>query len=112
MGSFRLTPRASFGLSSIVEHCARQLGSRVAEDVLDRLLAALENLARRPGLGRVREDITADEALRFWSVGPTLIAYREASAGIEVLFIERGERDWTKLLQGGAVPPPLPPPSP
>jgi hypothetical protein len=42
----------------------------------------------------------------FWSVAPTLIAYRRRGDGVEVLFIERAERDWRRLLHdhdGGAA---------
>lgn len=74
-------------------------GVRVAERVLDGLEAAFELLATNPGTGHRREDLTADEHVRFWSVGPSLIAYRRANDVIEILFVERGERDWERLLE-------------
>ena len=38
---------------------------------------------------------------RFWSVGPFMLAYRQTETALEILFIERGERDWGYLMQGG-----------
>jgi plasmid stabilization system protein ParE len=58
----------------------------------------LERLAANPGIGHRREDLTLNKSVRFWSVGPTLIAYRSEHSPIEVLFIERGEVDWERLL--------------
>jgi plasmid stabilization system protein ParE len=59
---------------------------------------ALELLAAQPGSGHFRSDLTSDRTIRFWSVGPTLIAYRVRPGRIEILLIERGDRDWRRLL--------------
>jgi plasmid stabilization system protein ParE len=56
-------------------------------------------LAESPGVGHVREDITQNESVLFWSVRPSLIAYRRAADVVEILFVERGERDWDRLLE-------------
>ena len=82
----------------IIAQVDRQFGSRVAERVLDRIETALLRLAEHPGLGRSREDLTTDARLRFWNVGPTLIAYRQGATAVEIILIERGERDWARLL--------------
>jgi hypothetical protein len=37
--------------------------------------------------------------VRFWAVGPTLIAYRVRRDEVQVLFIERGETDWEGILR-------------
>jgi len=57
-----------------------------------------ERLTRRPRIGRTRRDLTGDRRIRFWAVGPSLIAYRLVDDEVEVLLVERGERDWEKLL--------------
>ncbi len=98
MTPYWLTPRARRGFKEILEYVERGFGPRVAEDVLDRLVSAFERVARNPGMGHVREEITNDRAVRFWSVGPTLIAYRAVGGRVEILFIERGERDWKGLF--------------
>ncbi len=99
MASYTLTPQAREGLRNILEYVEREFDVRVAERVLDKLEAAFELVAESPGIGHRREDLTADERVQLWSVGPTLIAYRAAADVIEILFIERGEKDWGKLLE-------------
>ena len=98
MNSYRLTPQARTGLGNILDYVERTFGVGIAEEVLARLDAAFEILARRPKLGRVRPDLTDDERIRFWSVGPSLIAYRRVGDTVEILMVERGERDWERLL--------------
>lgn len=76
MVGYRLTPRAQIGLRSIIEYVEGRFGVRVAERVLDKLEEAFELVADSPGVGRVREDITSNAQVRFWTVTPSLIAYR------------------------------------
>ncbi len=102
MNRYQLTPRARQGFKEILEYVEREFGPRVAEDVLDRLVSAFERIARHPGMGHVRPEVTDDKAVRFWSVGPTVIAYRPAGDRVEILFIERGERDWERLFGNDA----------
>ncbi len=97
--NYRLTPTARSSYREIVAYVERDFGVRVAEEVFERLEAAFRRLAETPGLGHVREDITLDERILFWSVAPTLIAYRRQPGGIEILFVERAERDWHELLR-------------
>jgi plasmid stabilization system protein ParE len=47
----------------------------------------------------VRADLTKDPRIRFWAVGPSLIAYRSVADAVEILFVERGDRDWRRLLR-------------
>lgn len=96
--AYRLTPRAAEGFRSIAHYVDEHFGSAVAERVVNELEQAFESLAANPGLGHRREDLTTDAEVRFTSVGPTLIAYRERPGGLEVLFVERGELDWQRLL--------------
>jgi hypothetical protein len=60
---------------------------------------AFELPAAKPDVGHHREDLTPDEHVLFWSVGPTLIAYRAKPEWLEVLFVERGGLDWEALLR-------------
>lgn len=98
MRAYFLTPRARDGLLGIVAFVEERFGAPVADRVLGEIEAAFELLARHPDLGHRREDLTADERLRFWSVGPTLIAYRNVETHVEVLFVERGAVDWERVL--------------
>lgn len=96
---YKLTPRAQAGFQDIIDYVEREFGSRAAEEVLDRIAVAFELLAENPHIGHVRRDITDNAAIRFWSVGPTLLAYRRGAGVIEILFVERGERDWERLFR-------------
>ena len=94
-----LTPRAAEGLHRIVHSVAEQFGAAVAERVVDQLEHAFEQLAANPGIGHRRDDLTLEADVRFWSVGPTLIAFRVRQDRIEILCIELGQRDWVSLLR-------------
>ncbi len=71
----------------------------VAERALTDISSAFEQLAKNPGIGHLREDLTPHRHIKFWSVGPSLIAYRNAEKYIEILFIERATRDWKLLME-------------
>jgi plasmid stabilization system protein ParE len=99
VAGYGLTPRAREGLLDILEYAERRFGTTVAEDVLDRLAAAFAFVAENPGAGHRRADLTRDEAVRFWSVGPALIAYRmPGPERAEILFVERADRDWERAF--------------
>lgn len=100
MTRYALTPRARAGLRETLEYVEREFGPLVTDDVIDRISAALELVAETPSIGHVREDITRNKRVRFWSVGPTLIAYRAADEMVQVLFIERGDQNWERLFAG------------
>ena len=95
---YQLTPKARDGLLRIAEDVAHGFGIVVAERVVTALERAFEQLATHPDIGHLREDLTNDREVRFWSVGPTLIAYRGSSSAIEIIAVERGELDWQQLL--------------
>jgi plasmid stabilization system protein ParE len=95
---YRLTPKARDGFRHIVFYVEDRFGLAIADRVVTDLERAFEWLADHPDVGHHREDLTRDERVRFWSVGPTLIAYRLGSQGVEALLVERGELDWERLL--------------
>ena len=64
MGGYRLTPKAREGLHDILGYVERRFGAPVADQVLDRLVAAFEFLAGNPGAGHRREDLTQDDRIR------------------------------------------------
>lgn len=73
--SHRLTPKAAEGLWRIVQFVAERFDQDSAERVLDQLEEAFERLAEHPGIGHRRTNLTAEADVRFWSVGPTVIAF-------------------------------------
>lgn len=101
MRAYFLTPRARDGFLGIVDYVEDQFGAAVADRVIGEIEAAFDLLAGHPDLGHRRDDLTADERVRFWSVGPTLIAYRAAGEQIQILFMERGTLDWERVFDEG-----------
>jgi plasmid stabilization system protein ParE len=96
--AYRLTPRAREGFQRIVFYVEERFGPAVADRVVQELQTAFERLAVNPDVGHRREDLTRDRRVRFWSVGPTLMAYRAQPKWVEILFVERGELDWVRML--------------
>jgi plasmid stabilization system protein ParE len=96
---YRLTPRAREGFHRVAFYVEENFGNAVADRVISNLVRAFELLAKNPGAGHQRHDLTRDQQVLFWPVGPTLIAYRPAPEGVEILFIERGEVDWERIMR-------------
>jgi plasmid stabilization system protein ParE len=97
--SYILTERARTGLSAIASYLCIRFDTDVAIATVDKTEKACQKLAHNPGLGHRREDITSDDSVRFWPVGPGLLAYQPTEDGIVVLFIERGDKDWKRLFE-------------
>lgn len=94
--------RYVFGL--YVEMDLREIRDKIAKDSPDsarrmmvRFVEAFRLLARRPELGRLREDLPdfdrKDTPVRFWPVGAYLILYLSARTPIEILAVVHGARD-------------------
>jgi plasmid stabilization system protein ParE len=71
-------------------------------DAADRLIAQLfevfETLARNPGMGHKRPDLTQSPVL-FWPVGNYLVIYRSQGRLVEVVAIVHGKRDIPVFLR-------------
>ena len=74
--AYRLTPKAREGFLRIAFYVEDTFGPTVADQVVDSFLNAFELLRDKPHMGHQREDLTIDDCVRLWSVGPTLEAYR------------------------------------
>jgi len=70
-----LTFQARQDLAEIGSSIAERDGAVPAEHVLEKFREAFRFLAEHPGAGHVREDLTADSALRFWVVFSYLVAF-------------------------------------
>jgi plasmid stabilization system protein ParE len=68
-----------------------------ADRWIDRLFSGFELLARTPGIGHKREDLT-DLPILFWPVGAYLILYRVQPQHIEVIAVMQGARDVPAFL--------------
>ncbi|MGH9563007.1 MAG: type II toxin-antitoxin system RelE/ParE family toxin, partial [Terracidiphilus sp.] len=63
-----------------------------------RLLEAFGMLARAPGIGHTRKDLT-DFSLLFWPVGAYLILYRVLNDRIEIVAVTQGARNIPSFLR-------------
>lgn len=92
-----LTQLAETDLDQTWDYVAERFGFDVADRVLDSLHDAFRLLAENPDIGHSREDIAAPP-YSFWSVGPSLIAFRPDVRPIQIVRVVRGERDWSGIL--------------
>jgi plasmid stabilization system protein ParE len=94
---FRLSPAAETQIGDIVEYIAAD-SEDAAVRVRDALYSAFEQLARTPGIGHRRQDLT-DRPLKFWSVHSYLVVYNPASDPLTIVAILHGARDVERLLK-------------
>lgn len=91
-------------LGSGVQRDLDAIWEYIADDSLDaadrwiaKLFAAFEALARTPGMGHRREDLTSYNVL-FWPVGSYLVVYRAERRPIEIVAVTQGSRDIPAFL--------------
>jgi plasmid stabilization system protein ParE len=91
---YRISRLADRDLDQIWRHIADD--DPVAADRVDAALhAAMQLLARMPGIGHQRAEV-ADRRYRFWAVYSYLIAYRVEGS---LLVVVHGARDLRKLFR-------------
>jgi plasmid stabilization system protein ParE len=69
-----------------------------ANQLQDEFFEAFEELARRPGMGHTRSDLTKRD-VRFWPVGSYLIVYRVAPSQLQVVAVLHGARDIPSVMR-------------
>jgi antitoxin ParD1/3/4/toxin ParE1/3/4 len=82
-----------------------EIWSYIAQDKIDaadrwiaKLFHAFEALARTPGMGHTRKELT-DYPVLFWPVDAYLILYRVRSERIEIVAVTQGGRDIPSFLR-------------
>jgi toxin ParE1/3/4 len=77
----------------------------IAQDNIDaadrwigKLFDAFESLARNPGMGHKRGDLTSLPVL-FWPVAAYLILYRVQDERVEIIAVTQGSRDIPSFLR-------------
>jgi len=100
MTRYVLSPDAERDLDHIWDFIAED-SIDMADRWIGKLFDAFESLARNPGLGRKREDLTAYPVL-FWPVGAYLIVYRASRRPIEIVAVTQGSRDIPAFLRSRA----------
>ncbi len=91
-------------LGTRVESDLDDIWEYIAEDNIDaadrwvaKLFDAFEDLARNPGIGHSRKDLT-DFPIIFWPVGAYLVLYRVQKGFIEIVAVTQGARDIPSFL--------------
>lgn len=94
---FRLSPAAEEQIGEILEFIAAD-NQNAALRIRNALYEAFEQLARLPGMGHKREDLT-DRPLKFWTVYPYLVVYVPESEPLTIIAVLHGARDVEQLLK-------------
>jgi antitoxin ParD1/3/4/toxin ParE1/3/4 len=97
VSAYVLSREADFDLDEIWEYIALD-NIDAADRWVGKLFDAFELLARSPGIGHKREDLTAYPVL-FWPVGAYRIIYRIQSGPIEIVAVTQGARDIPSFLR-------------
>jgi plasmid stabilization system protein ParE len=69
-----------------------------ADRLQDEFFEAFEELARHPGLGHTRRDLT-DKDVRFWPVGSYFVVYRKISSQVQIVAVLHGSRDIPEIIR-------------
>jgi plasmid stabilization system protein ParE len=97
MKEYVLSTGADLDLDDIWEYIAQD-NIAAADRWIGKLFDVFDTLARNPGMGHKREDLTAYPIL-FWPVGAYLILYRVQTEFIEIVAVTQGARDIPVFLR-------------
>jgi toxin ParE1/3/4 len=97
MKAYVLSTGADLDLDEIWEYIAQD-NIAAADRWIDKLFDAFDKLARSPGMGHKRGDLTAYPVL-FWQVSAYLILYRVQKEFIEIVAVTQGARDIPSFLR-------------
>jgi plasmid stabilization system protein ParE len=97
MKEYVLSAGAELDLDEIWEYIAHD-NINAADRWIGKLFDAFEAIARNPGIGHKRQDLT-DYPVLFWPVGAYLILYRVQSEQIEIVAVTQGARDIPSFLR-------------
>jgi len=92
-----LSPEAALDLVQIWKYIRKRAGVATAGRVEHVIRSKITFLARNPGGGHWRKDLT-DEPVKFFPVYSYLIVYRVEAQPLEVVAILHGFRDVTPIL--------------
>jgi antitoxin ParD1/3/4/toxin ParE1/3/4 len=95
---YRLAPEAALDLDEIWIYIKRKVSSAMADRVEAAIREKIGFLAKNPGSGHWRKDLT-EERVRFFTVYSFLIVYRPETTPLQVVAILHGRRDVETLLK-------------
>jgi plasmid stabilization system protein ParE len=93
----RLSKLARDDIDEIAAFIARD-DFAAALRVIESLHAAARQLARMPGIGHRRPDLTS-RRVRSWPVRPYLVVYRRTKQGVEIVRVLHAARDAVSLMR-------------
>ncbi len=99
MSRYVLTAEAQQDLQLIRDYLLKEAGVRVTRYVLNSIVATFQTLARTPGQGHQREDLTVRDELRFWTIFSYLVVYRIDKRPLIIIAILHGKRNVEKFLE-------------
>jgi plasmid stabilization system protein ParE len=99
MKRYVLSSAAQSDLTQIRDYILNDAGIRVARHLLAAIISAFRTLARSPGLGHRRDDLTERSELRFWPVYSYLIVYRVDKTPLSIIAVLHAKRDVPALLE-------------
>lgn len=97
MSGYVLSREADRDLDELWDYIAED-SVDAAEHLIANLFDAFESLARNPGIGHTRKDLTR-HAVLFWPVGNYLVIYRAERSPIQIVAVIHGARDIPMFLR-------------
>jgi toxin ParE1/3/4 len=97
MSGYVLSPESLQDLQEIWDFIALD-NITAADNLEDEFFEAFERLARRPGMGHTRSDLSERE-VRFWPVGSYRIVYRTVPTTLQIVAVLHGARDVVEVIR-------------
>jgi len=97
MRKLLVQPQARLDLLEVWHHIAQD-NLTAANQVGEKLDAAIRALVSMPGMGHARLDVK-DARYRFWTVYSYVIAYRHDEETVTIVRVVHGSRDFRKLFR-------------
>ncbi len=93
-----LSPKAYGDLDGILAYVEESANAEVANQLLNEFETAFGNLAKLPGMGRIRQELTGS-TLRWWRVQSYLIVYEPSAEALRIIRVIHGARDLLVALR-------------
>lgn len=97
MKGYTLAAAAELDLNAVWEYIAEN-NPDAADRWIAKLFTTFEMLAKMPGMGHSRQELTSFPVL-FWPVGAYIIIYRINQEQIQIVAVTQGSRDIPTFLQ-------------
>ena len=97
MPEYRLTAPALRDITGILDYLTTEASPAIAERTEDKLFELFEVLARNPGIGHRRQDITSRD-VRFHPLRPYMVVYEPGAQPIMIHGVLHSSRDVRRIL--------------